>query len=237
METPKPPPLFTRREKYALAVLTLSFIALSAVVHFVLGSIGGSLFPHVRHEAAAPPQIVDIYRLETPTPTPVPVPTPRIVSTPQPAAHGSSEPRIHAPSHPRRSLKPGPTAVATAPPPHGTPAPPGPSNTASPAVPAASPAAPATPVVAIPADFVDKVVPDYPDLAQQENVEGQVTVMVTIGPDGRVENAVVFRSSGSRLLDDAALAAARASTFRPPLENGLPVTRDYLIVYTFALDA
>jgi len=37
--------------------------------------------------------------------------------------------------------------------------------------------------------------------------------------------------------DAAALKAARDSVYRAPLLNGQPTTRDYLIVYTFSLDA
>ena len=109
-------------------------------------------------------------------------------------------------------------------------------SAASSAQPTATPSAVATPVVAVDADFVRKGVPEYPELALEQHVEGQVTIRVTIGPDGRVEDATLVRSSGSKLLDDAALDAARTSTFRPPLVNGVPTARDYLIVYTFSLE-
>ncbi|HXW75876.1 MAG TPA: energy transducer TonB [Candidatus Eremiobacteraceae bacterium] len=88
------------------------------------------------------------------------------------------------------------------------------------------------------ADFLPggRVTPDYPDLARDQNVQGDVTVRISVGADGSVLAAEVVTSSGSAALDRAALAAARASRFKPPTANGVPVQRDYLIVYTFTLD-
>lgn len=232
-----PPPLFSKREKHAIALLTASFIVLSAFVHLVIGSIGGSLLPHFRKEAAAPPQIVDVVRLVTPTPTPMPTPTPKPpTTTPRPSPQRTNAPQISPPRPPRHQSGGKQIATSTAPP-HviGPVGPPTAAPQASP-LPTTTPAAPATPSIAVDADFLRKSVPDYPDLAQQEHVEGKVTVRVTIGPDGSVENVALVESSGSKLLDDAALQAARSSTFRPPLENGVPTTRDYLIIYTFCLD-
>jgi periplasmic protein TonB len=233
-----PPPLFTKREKYAIAALTAAFVLVSAVVHFVIGSIGGTLFPQVRQEAAAPPQVVGLYHLETPTPPPIPVPTPtpHTTSTRQPSSHTTSAPAIPKRAHPRSQSTDKPIVAASAPPqivgPPGTPA----SSPEPSSLPTASPSVSTTPIIAVDAYFVNKVAPDYPDLAQQEHIEGQVTVDVTIGPDGRVEGVQLVKSSGSKLLDDAALDAARASTFRPPLVNGIPTSRDYLIIYTFSLE-
>lgn len=234
----QPPPLFTKREKYALAILTISFIVLSAGVHVVLGGIGSALFPQFKKEAAAPPQRIVIETFQTPTPTPVPVPTPtpRMVATarPQTPMHRATAPPVRVPPRPpitSSGKKPLPDATATPSNVHG----------AATAVPvptlAASPAPSATPALVTDADFIRKTEPAYPELALEENVEGQVTVRVTIGPDGRVEDVVLVTSSGSRLLDDAAIEAAETSSFRPPLENGVPTTRDYLIIYTFTLDA
>ena len=234
----QPPPLFTKREKRVIAALTLSFIVLSAIVHVVIGSVGSTLFPHMRPEAAAPPHVFSLYRLETPTPTPIPVPTPtpRTTSTPRPSAQRTSAPDNRTPVIPRAHSSSTP-AVAASLPPHvlGPPVLPAPSPVFS-TQPTATPSASSTPVVAVDADFVRKGVPEYPELALEQHVEGQVTVRVTIGPDGRVEEASLALSSGSKLLDDAALDAARTSTFKPPLVNGVPTTRDYLIVYTFSLE-
>jgi len=62
-------------------------------------------------------------------------------------------------------------------------------------------------------DLIKKITPEYPDLARKAQIEGKVVVTVTIGKDGRVENAVVFKSVP--MLDEAALAAARQCIFKP----------------------
>jgi TonB family protein len=53
---------------------------------------------------------------------------------------------------------------------------------------------------------------------------------VTISPSGTLVAAKIYQSSGSPLLDNAALKAARASTFKPPSQQS-----DYLIDYVFQL--
>lgn len=55
--------------------------------------------------------------------------------------------------------------------------------------------------------------PKYPDLARKAGIEGIVVITVTIGKDGKVENAVVFKSLP--MLDEAALTAAKKCTFTP----------------------
>lgn len=88
-------------------------------------------------------------------------------------------------------------------------------------------------------DFVSKVQPDYPDIAKEQDVTGDVTVEITVGPKGgHPLDAWVnwnFTSNGSDILVRAALNAARAATFSPPLVDGRPTTRNYLIEYTFEL--
>jgi TonB family protein len=55
-----------------------------------------------------------------------------------------------------------------------------------------------------------------------------------VGPDGHVLAAEVAVSSGSTLLDEAALKAAETSRFQPSTVNGSPTQMDYLIEYTFS---
>lgn len=51
--------------------------------------------------------------------------------------------------------------------------------------------------------------PAYPHEARIRGQEGTVEIHLTVGPDGRVGEAKVIRSSGHLLLDAAALAALR----------------------------
>ena len=81
------------------------------------------------------------------------------------------------------------------------------------------------------ADFRNKVQPEYPELAKQQGIQGTAVVMVTISASGALVSAKIYQSSGNPLLDNAALRAARASTFKPP-----SLQSDYLIDYVFQLD-
>lgn len=235
-QTDVPQPLFTKREKYALAVLTITFIVASALVHLVLGGFGSTLFPHFQPEAAASVQPVTIDTLASPTPSPTPPPlsAPRIIATTVPHQQNTVTPRarpVHSPNPSANSSDtPGLDTFPTGPPAISPPKP-------QPVVAqSASPTTTPGPLQIVDSDFIRKVTPDYPDIAKDENIEGTVTVRVTIGPDGQVADAVITQSSGNALLDDVALNAARDSVFKPPLFDGTPTTREYLIIYTFSLD-
>ncbi|MBM3312457.1 MAG: TonB family protein, partial [Candidatus Aminicenantes bacterium] len=84
-----------------------------------------------------------------------------------------------------------------------------------------------------PAQVVRRVEPEYPDLARQARVEGDVTVQVTVGPSGRIERAFVVKGEG--LLDEAALKAVRQWTFEPALQDGTPVASTMTFVFPFRL--
>ncbi|WP_149195904.1 energy transducer TonB [Luteimonas suaedae] len=58
---------------------------------------------------------------------------------------------------------------------------------------------------------------NYPDEARRRQLAGELVISVAIRRDGSVENAQVIRSSGIRLLDDAALRIARLAEPYPPL--------------------
>jgi len=65
--------------------------------------------------------------------------------------------------------------------------------------------------------------PPYPRLAEQAGLEGLVWVKALVGSDGTVKDAVVYKSSGTPSLDDAATAAAPRCRFKPAIQNGRPV--------------
>jgi TonB family protein len=58
------------------------------------------------------------------------------------------------------------------------------------------------------------VVPDYPELARRERVEGEVEVCFNVDRDGTTHNVRVRRST-NRIFEKPALRAVRASTFAP----------------------
>jgi len=77
---------------------------------------------------------------------------------------------------------------------------------------------------------IKDVAPSYPPVARAARVEGIVIVEAIIGPDGKVQDARVLRSSP--LLDAAALDAVRQWEFTPTLLNGIPIA----IVMTITVD-
>jgi TonB family protein len=72
-------------------------------------------------------------------------------------------------------------------------------------------------------------VEDYPNSAERERREGTVAFRLNIGQDGRTENCVVTKSSGSDDLDTATCKAMmRRTKFNPALDaGGNPVAGTY----------
>ncbi len=79
------------------------------------------------------------------------------------------------------------------------------------------------------------VKPEYPARSIQKHESGQVNVRVVVDTVGRVHDARVVLSSGFRRLDEAALKAARHSTFHPYTEHGRPLFAMAIIPYRFNL--
>ncbi len=79
---------------------------------------------------------------------------------------------------------------------------------------------------------IRQVPPIYPAIAASARVSGEVEVNVGVGPDGRVESAVIV--SGPSLFEAAALDAARKSEFECR-RCSAPVT-PYSLVFAFRLE-
>ena len=77
--------------------------------------------------------------------------------------------------------------------------------------------------------------PEYPARAARNNESGTVTLALLIGTDGRVANARVQKSSGSRDLDKAALNALSMCQFKPGMNNGVPEAGWGQIAYVWKL--
>ncbi len=80
------------------------------------------------------------------------------------------------------------------------------------------------------------VKPEYPARSIQRHETGQVNVRVVVDAAGRVHAAKVVSSSGFERLDEAALKAARRSTFHPYMEHGRPIFAMAIIPYRFNLN-
>lgn len=66
--------------------------------------------------------------------------------------------------------------------------------------------------------------PRYPVESRRKKEEGTVVLLVTVGPDGKVADIRVSRSSGFDRLDNAALSAVKKWRWSPTLRGGQPVS-------------
>lgn len=89
--------------------------------------------------------------------------------------------------------------------------------------------------VFVPPAFLLRQEPTYPERARRAGAEGVVGVRIALSAEGTVRQVDLVKSSGSRLLDEAALAAARASTFTPASRNRSPVAAEAEASYRFEL--
>jgi TonB family protein len=89
--------------------------------------------------------------------------------------------------------------------------------------------------VFVPPAFRVRQEPAYPERARRAGAEGVVVVRIALTADGAVREVELTQGSGSRLLDEAALAAARASTFVPASRNRAPVEAEAVATYRFEL--
>lgn len=112
----------------------------------------------------------------------------------------------------------------------------------SPPAPPAVEAAPARIVVApsgrsmpIPPRFLERAEPAYPRAARLAGVEGVVRIRLSLDAEGRLIAAAVEASSGSPALDEAALAAARASRYEPARLGPVAVPAETEAAYRFEL--
>jgi len=78
--------------------------------------------------------------------------------------------------------------------------------------------------------------PVYPLGARHRGEQGNVTVRVQVGKDGRVKGATIARSSEHLELDQAALKAIRRASFIPGRKNGVLMDSESLITFRFQLE-
>jgi outer membrane biosynthesis protein TonB len=99
------------------------------------------------------------------------------------------------------------------------------------------------------ARLLKNVQPTYPSAARQEDVRARIKVEVRITETGHVEEATIRRrwrvlADGSSRpvqtlgygLEEAAIAAAQRSLFRPAQASGQPVATRTVLTFTFGRD-
>lgn len=205
----------------------------SLVLHFA----GVPFVPQVRAstEGVEPtpmrfPPLIKVRRLRIP-PTPQPPKRPVV-------AHRSAHAGIHLP-HQRSA------AVAQAGPPENGRVSAGPAsggwigNDATPdSGPTVAPATPLPrPVCSTPfadARTIEQFVPEMPEMAREEGLSGTAEVKVTLSAQGTVTDATIYLSTGSPVLDAAAVDAARRTTYAPKIVDCETVAGEYLFRVEFS---
>jgi protein TonB len=82
-------------------------------------------------------------------------------------------------------------------------------------------------------NLLHRVQPDYPTLARQVRVQGQVVLRAIISREGTIENLQVL--SGHPMLVQAAVNAVRQWRYRPYVLNGEPVEVETQVTVNFVL--
>ncbi len=77
--------------------------------------------------------------------------------------------------------------------------------------------------------------PEYPDVARQAGIEGRAAISMLVDTTGLVAQVQVYAGSGSTLLDEAALAAARECRFKPAYQRDRPVPVWVTMTFNFRL--
>lgn len=67
-----------------------------------------------------------------------------------------------------------------------------------------------------------RIAPQYPRQALRDGIEGEVTLEITVGPDGTVKSARVKSAKPRGYFESAAVAAAYKGRFRPKVVDGRP---------------
>lgn len=65
--------------------------------------------------------------------------------------------------------------------------------------------------------------PDYPEAALEKGIEGKVALFLFLDNQGSVTNVRVRKSSGSKILDDAAVEYGKELHFTPAKKSGKPI--------------
>jgi protein TonB len=83
--------------------------------------------------------------------------------------------------------------------------------------------------------LIKKVMPEYPALARQAQIQGPVQLEAVIGKDGTIQNLRVI--SGHPMLTQAAINAVKQWRYKPYILNGEPVEVDTTITVNFTLSS
>ncbi|MFL9965365.1 energy transducer TonB [Paraburkholderia sediminicola] len=230
---PASPPRTNSRVMTATAVVAALHVAALAVIMTLRHEpVQATLESHVMTAQLLPP-----------APLAAPVALQSIAPPPKPTPPVHTKPKVQPKPTPVPKPTPAPLPQAAAPSPTPVAAPdPTPPAAAAPAAPPAA-AAPAigreTMEISAPKNVshveCNIAKPDYPSLSRRRGETGTAYVKFVVSLSGKLERIELKKSSGFSRLDDAALAAVRASACKPYLENGQPVRAAYAQPFDFNL--
>lgn len=205
----------------------------------------GVLFLLMQHKPVSPamvpahPLMVSFVAEPQPAkPAPQPVAKPKPVErkvvrrSPPPPKRETPAPLITAAPQAQSTLP------ATPPAPEPEPVP---KSAAAPAIqptPSAQPPAAPAPAVTPPsfnADYLQNPAPRYPPLARRMGQQGKVVLRVLVNAGGGASQVEVRTSSGSEVLDEAALEAVKRWRFVPAKRGEQPISAWVLVPITFTL--
>lgn len=159
---------------------------------------------------------------------PQPAKTPvKPVVTPQPRTEVLAPP-------PKVNVAPNPPPIQAAAEAPTDPAPPA-AVAPNPAPPAPAGGAGPVKVANIVSNLLNGPKPKYPKSSRSKREEGTVVLRVVVGPDGRVADIQVHRSSGFAALDEAALVTVRTWRWSPTMRDGRAVSITGLVQIPFGL--
>jgi len=224
------------------------FIAASVAASVALHAAVLVLGPRFVHEPPLePPQVLNVVLQESassPTEAVPPAAAPPPPPAPRPAAR--PPPRVAAARAPPPPAAAPPVATAPA---EASPAPVIRDSGAKeerPAAPQAPAAPPGPDVAAVPrepssppdfrAAYLRNPPPGYPAAARRNGEEGTVTLRVLVSAEGAPREVALERSSGSSLLDAAALATVKTWRFSPARRGGEPQEAWVLVPIVFRLE-
>jgi TonB family protein len=224
-----------------------SFIGVAIILSLVIHLAVGAFLPNLanQHENTEVEKVSMTHKIKVRVPTPPPKPTPTPPPTPTPNPQNTPPPKkpVEQPKplkvnlvHTTTNTAGGSTENTVSQPKTGSEngAPAGTGNATS--APAATPK-PACANPNVEATVTSPVQPDYPESAKDLGLGAvSVEVEVTVGPSGNLVSASVYKSSNNMSIDQAALRAARQSTYSPKLINCSPTTGNYLFRADFQPD-
>ncbi len=90
------------------------------------------------------------------------------------------------------------------------------------------------------ANFINEFTPsasDYPSQARLQGQQGEAVILVLLAPDGKIKGTQLAYGTGSKELDDAAMAIVRRAEFVPARVMGQPAKSTMLIGIKWSLPA